>query len=156
MISQAVVSSEYAATHEDSTGVEIAQRVQEVSEKVGDALAKLQALRQDLIQLRDTGKLAREAAARVIARVADLDGRLATISTRVEKFDTKVAKTKASIGNLQRRIHWWIVVAAAALTIIFAWFGISQISMMGCGWRLMRGQRKKNGAISTPVAKYVP
>jgi phage shock protein A len=134
-VSQAVVSSQYAAAHEGSTGVEIAQRVQEASEKVAEALATLQVVRREIVHLRDTGKLVREVAARVIARVADLDGRLATISARLEKFDTKVANTKASIGNLQRRIHWWIAVTAVAITVLSAWFGISQIGMMCHGYR---------------------
>jgi hypothetical protein len=136
-VSQAVVSSEYAATRGESTGVEIAQRVQDVSEKVTEALATLQVLRQEIVEFRDTGKLAREVAARVVARVADLDGRLTTISTRIEKFDTRVATAKASIGNLQQRIHWWMVVAAVALSAVFGWFGVSQISMMGYGWRIV-------------------
>jgi chromosome segregation ATPase len=136
-VSEAVVSSQYAASHEESAGIALAQRVQELSEAVADVLARIQMLRQELVQLRDTGKLAREVAARIIARVADLNGRLAGISSRLEKFDTKVANTKASIDNLRRCIHWWMGFAAVALTVLLAWFGISQINMTGRGWRLM-------------------
>jgi hypothetical protein len=137
-VADAVVSSEYAATHEESTGIALAQRVQELSESVADALAKLQLVRQEIVELRDSGRLAREVAAGIVARVADLDGRLANISARVEKWDAKVANTKASIGDLQRRIHWWMTVATVAMTAILAWFGVSQIVMIGHGWRIMR------------------
>ena len=137
-VSEAVVSSEYAATYEDSTGVALAQRLQEVSEKVAEVLATLQVLRKEIVEARDTGKLAREVAVRIVARVVDLDGRLATISARIEKFDARVATTKASIDSLQQQIHWWIVVGAVGLTVLFVWFAISQISMVSRGWRMMR------------------
>lgn len=137
-VSEAVISSEYAASHEDSTGIALAQRVQELSERVAEVLATLQDLRNELIELRDKGQLARAIAGRVAARVVDLDGKLARVSARVEEFRAKVARTKASLGDLQQRVHWWILVAAVAITILFAWFGISQIGMVGHGWRVMR------------------
>jgi chromosome segregation ATPase len=136
-VSEAVVSSEYAASHEDSTGIALAQRVQELSESVAEALAKLKALRQEIVELRDTGKLAREVAVRIVARVVDLGGWLASISARIERFDAKVANTKAFIGSLQRRLHWWLVVAAVAISAVLVWFGISQIGMTVHGWRMM-------------------
>ena len=140
-ISEAVVSSQYAASHEESTGVEIAQRVQDVAGKVAEVLATLQLLRQEIVAARDTGRLAREVVARVIARVADLDGKLTAISARLEKFDARVEQTKASIGHFQRRIHWWVVVTAVAITMLLVWFGISQASMTGHGWQIMQGKR---------------
>jgi len=137
-VSEAVVSSQYAASHEDATGIAIAQRLQEVSGRVAEALGKLQVVRQDIVEARDTGKLAREVAARIISRVADLDGRLAIISERMDKFDARVAMAKASIDGLQQRVHRWIIVAAVAISAIFGWFAVSQISMMGLGWRMTR------------------
>jgi hypothetical protein len=135
---EAVVSSPYAASREESPGSALAQRVQEVCEKVADVLARLQLLRQEIVELRDTGKLAREVATRIVARVADLDGRLANVSARIEKLDAKVASTKASIGNLRQRIQRWIAVLAVAITLLFVWFGVSQICMLGHGWQMMR------------------
>lgn len=137
-VSESIVSSDYAASHEDSTGIAIAQRVHEVAEQVAEVLAQLQILRNEVVEARETGKVVKEVAARVIARVADLDGRLANISMRIEKLDTRVANTKASTANLQRRVHWWIIVATVGVTIILAWFAISQTSMMGHGWRMVR------------------
>ena len=52
---------------------------------MADALAKLQVIRQELIELRDKGRLTREVALRIIARVADLDERLASLSARIGK-----------------------------------------------------------------------
>ena len=99
-VSEAVVSSEYAASHEESAGIAIAKRMQEVSESVTEALAKLQSVRQELVNLRDTGKLARKVVVTIVAHVADLDGKLANISARLEKFDNKVTQTKASCAEL--------------------------------------------------------
>lgn len=140
-VSEAVVSSQYAASHEESTGVALAQRVQDVSEMIAEVLGTFQVLRQEIIELRDTGKLAREVAIKIVAHLADLDGRLARVSARLEKFDTKMANTKASCVLLGVRLHRWIVMAAVALTILLAWFGISQLSMMGHGWQIIQNQR---------------
>jgi chromosome segregation ATPase len=134
-VAEAVVSSEYAASHDESTGIALAQRVQALSESVADILAKLQVVRQEIVEIRDSGRLAREVAARIVARVTDLDGRLANVSARVEKWDAKVANTKASLNNLQQRVHWWMAVATVAITLMLAWFGVSQIVMIGHGWR---------------------
>ena len=137
-VSEAVVSSEYAASHEDSAGIAIAQRMQELSASVTDVLAKVQAVRQELIQIRDTGRLARKVAANVVAHVADLDGKLANLSARIEKVDAKVEHTKTFCADLGKKVERWINIVAVALTILLAWFGISQISMTGWGWRLMQ------------------
>ena len=67
--------------------------------------------------------------------MADLDGKLASMNARIEKLDTKVATTRASCTDFGRRFGWWTVVTAVMLTVTLAWFGISQIVMMGYGWR---------------------
>ena len=143
-VSEAVVSSEYAASHEESAGIAIAKRMQELSESTTEVLAKLQVVRQELIHLRDSGKVARAVAATVVAHVADLDGKLASVSIRLEKFDAKVTQTKASCADLQIKVHWWIRSAAVALTVLMAWFGISQIGMLGRGWRCMHAPTRSS------------
>ena len=137
-VSEAVVSAEYAASHEESAGIAIAKRMQELSELVTEVLATLQVVRQELVDLRDTGKLARKVVVTVVAHVADLDGKLAKLSARLEKFDNKVTQTKASVDAVHQRLRWWIRIAAVALTALMAWFGISQIGMIRCGWRCLR------------------
>ena len=135
-VSEAVVSSDYAASHQESVGLTVARQLQACADALTDAIAKLQAIRVELIELRDTGKLARKAAVGIIARVADLDGKLASMCARIEKLDARVATTRASCADLGQRFRWWTLVAAVVVTVILAWFGISQIVMMGCGWRL--------------------
>ena len=34
------------------------------------------------------------------------------LAAAIERFDAKVANTKAAIGSFQRRIHWWLAIAA--------------------------------------------
>ena len=135
-VSEAVVSSEYAASHQESAALTIARQVQACADAVTDAIAKLQAIRVELIELRDTGKLARKAAVGIITRVADLDGKLATMCARIERLDARVATTRESCAGISQRFRCWTLVAAVVVTVILAWFGISQIVMMGCGWRL--------------------
>ncbi len=149
-LSEAMVTSEYAASHEDATGIAIAQRIQELSVAVTDALANVQSVRQELVDLRDTGKVAREVVATVVAHVVDLDGKLANLSARLENVGSKVTQAKASVDALHQRLHWWTAFAAVALTILLTWFGISQIGMMGHGWRCFRSGLKSAAAPTRP------
>ncbi len=135
-VSEAVVSSQFGTARQDSAAVTVAGTVQEFSETVTDVLAKLQAIRQDLIQLRDSGKLTREVAIAVVARVADLDARLAGLSSRIGKLEADVKTTRAASIELGQRVRWWITVAVITLTAVLLWFAVSQIGMMRCGWRL--------------------
>lgn len=133
-VSDAVVSSQYAATHQESASMALAQRVRELSETIADVLARLQELRGKLIELRDRGQLVREVAVRIVARVADVDGRLANVSSRLEKFGAGLANTKAALSDHQQRLHRWIAIVCLATSLLLAWFGISQIAMLRHGW----------------------
>ena len=52
-ISEAVVSSKYAASHEDALGVAMARQLQDVSENLVEILSNLKEVRQRLIDIRD-------------------------------------------------------------------------------------------------------
>jgi chromosome segregation ATPase len=152
-VSKAVVSSEYAASHQDTVGVGFAQRVQESSESVAELLAKLQAVREEVVQLRDTGVVAREVVMRIVARLADLEARLDRLASRIERLDARVAETRGNVGDLRRSFPWWTTVVALALTLLPVWFGVSQIVMIRQGWRLARGSlSRKPVPDSIPVA----
>jgi len=60
-----------------------------------------------------------------------------SLSARLERFDNKVTQTKASVAALHQRLHWWVAFAVIVLTVLMAWFGISQIGMLGHGWRCL-------------------
>ena len=72
-ISEAMVTSEYAASHKDSMGVEMAERLQSCSESLVEILTTLQEVRQGLIDIRDDAASARRIAARVVARLAQIE-----------------------------------------------------------------------------------
>jgi chromosome segregation ATPase len=134
-IFQSMAVSQAAAAREDgddSTGVP-AKKIAEFSAGVADALDKFQIIRQELIALRDKKTLAREVAAAMISRVADLDARLVTVSKRIDAFRAHVSTTRMACVELEQRIHWWIKFAAVTLILILLWFGVSQIGMMKHG-----------------------
>ena len=149
-VSEAVVSSEYAAEHAESTGVALAQRVQEASATVVEVLARLQTLRQELLALREKGQLVRVVATSIIARVADLDGGLANVAARIETLGAMAAGARASIGEVQRRLHWRALVAAAAISVLLAWFGLGQISVLGRGWQVIQDERTSSASTALP------
>ncbi len=137
-VSEALASSDFAASRQDSVGVALAVELQDFADTVADALVRLQAMRSQLVELRDSGRLARDIAAGIVARLADLDGKLANMVARIENLDTRVGTAKAHCGDLGRRFAWWTVVGAMIVSIVVLWFGFSQIVMMGHGWRLAR------------------
>lgn len=155
-ISEAVVSSEYATSRHESAGVAVASKVQEFSDAVADVLAKLRAVRQELIELRDSGKLTREIAVGIVARVADLDGRLVSMSARIGKLESQVETTRADSNDLGQRVRRWITMAAVTFTVILLWFGISQIGMMKLGWQLARAPVASSLAAETAALRANP
>jgi hypothetical protein len=139
-VSEAVASSDFAASRQDSIGVAVALELQQSADALADLLARLQALRFQLIELRDTGKFARDIVVGIIAWVADLEEKLANLVARLENLDARVATTRISCDEFGQRFRWRTAVVAAMVTVILMWFGISQIAMLGYGWRL--GTRK--------------
>ncbi|MFZ1932358.1 MAG: hypothetical protein WCB27_22300 [Thermoguttaceae bacterium] len=140
-VSAAVMSSDFAASRQESTGVAVALELQQFADAVAEALARLQPMRLQLIELRNRGELARDIAVGILARVADLDGKLANLAARLENLDARVATTKVSCADFGQRFARWTIVAAVVASVILVWFGISQIAMMAYGWRLRKWKR---------------
>jgi hypothetical protein len=130
-------ASQPDASPDSSSGV-TAKKVAEFSADVADAIVRLEVIRQGLIDLRAKRTLAREFAARTIARVADLDRRLANLSSRIGAFQLRVAAARAACAELGRNIRWWTAFAAVAITLVLLWFAGSQIGMTVHGWRFAR------------------
>ena len=140
-VSEAVVTSDYAATRQDTVGMALAERLQQSSESVAEILAKLQSLREEIVQLRDTAVVSREVAARLVARVVDLEEKMNRLSSGIEKLDVQVAEIRADVADLKRKVPWWTTVAALLLTLLPVWFAISQVVTALQGWRLIRVAR---------------
>lgn len=135
-VSEAVVSSEYAASHEDSVGVSIAERLQDVSESVVEVLTTLKDARQGLIDLRDNVLSARRIAVTIVAHLTQAETRIANLCERTERLHAGVAEMREEIADVRASFQWWTMLAAVLLTLLLAWFAASQISMMLHEWSL--------------------
>jgi chromosome segregation ATPase len=140
-VSEAVVSSDYAATRQDTVGMALAERLQQSSQSVAEMLDKLKSLRGEIVQLRDTAVVSREVAARLAARVVDVEEKMNRIASGIEKLDVRVADIRVDVGDLKRQVPVWTTVAALLFTLLPVWFAVSQVLTAFQGWRLMRGAR---------------
>lgn len=147
-VSEALASSDFAASRQDTVGVGLALELHDFADTVADALARLQAMRSQLIELRDSGKLARDLAVGIIARLADLDGKLANLVARIENLDARVAATNTRCADLGQKFRWWTVFGAVIISAVLIWFGFSQVVMMGHGWQLSRCPSHSNAAVT--------
>jgi methyl-accepting chemotaxis protein len=137
-VSEAVATSEYAATHKDSMGVEIAERLQSCSESLIEILATLQEVRQRLIDMRDDVASARRIAASVVARLAQIETRMANLCKRIESVHARIIEMKDAVSDLRDGFQWWTMLAAVLLSLLLAWFAASQIGMIVHGLPLVR------------------
>ena len=137
-VSEAVVTSDYAAARQDTVGMALAERLQQSSESVAEILAKVQSLREELAQLRDTAVVSREVAARLLARAVFLEGRMNQLASGIEKLDVRVSEIRVDVGDLKQRVSWWTTAAALLLTLLPVWFAVSQVVTALQGWRLIR------------------
>lgn len=150
-VSEAVVSSKYAASHEDSVGLAIAERLQDASESVVDILTTLKDARQGLLDLRDDVLSARRVAVAVVAHLTQAETRIANLCERTERLHVGVVKMKEGIADVRASFQWWTMLVAVLLTLLLAWFAASQIGMMLHGWTLARRQRRSQ--FTDPLAK---
>ena len=141
-VSGAMAASQAASREAGDEGAEsvgvTAERVAELSAGVADALARLQVIRRELIELRDKKTLAREFAGAMLTRVTELSAKLANLSARIEAFGARVSAARASCVDLGRNVQWWTHFASLMLMLVLSWFAVSQISRMRLGYRLVR------------------
>jgi methyl-accepting chemotaxis protein len=137
-VSEAVATSEYASTHKDYIGVAMAERLQSCSESLVEILATLEDVRQGLIDMRDDAASARRMAARVLARLAQTETRMANLRERIEKVHAGIIEMKGAASDLRDRFQWWTTLASILLSLVLAWFAASQIGMIVHGWPLVR------------------
>ena len=142
-ISAAVVSSKFTASHQDSVGVALAERVQGFSESMAEVLATLQDVRIDLVELRDGVGVARTVVARSVARFLQVEEKLANLGKRTERFRAGLTETKGSVADLKSNFGGWTALGAVILTAILAWLGVSQVGMMLHGWRWQSSGRNE-------------
>ena len=140
MISEAVVSSKYASSHEDSVGVAMAGQLQEVSEAVVEMLTTLKDVRQGLIDIRDNVLSARRIALMIVARLTQVEKRMANLCGRIERFHARVAEMKGEIAARRDNFQWWTMLGAVLATLLLAWFAASQIGMVLHGRSLAKRQ----------------
>jgi septation ring formation regulator EzrA len=139
-ISEAVASSKYAATHEDAVGVVMAGQLQDVSEAVVEILTTLKEVRQGLIDIRDDVLSARRIALMIVARLAQVEKRMANLCGRIETFHTRVGEMKGEIAAVRDNFQWWTMLGAVLVTLLLVWFAASQIGMVLHGWSLAKRQ----------------
>jgi hypothetical protein len=138
--SQAAASPDAGGTERESTAV-TAAKVAEFSGDLADALNRLKALREKLLETRENRTVAREFAATMLSEMAELDTRLGSLSTKIDDLSTRVSEARASSVDLGRRIHGWITFAAVVVTLVLVWFGVSQVCMLKDAWRLWQMSR---------------
>jgi len=139
-ISEAVVSSDYAASHEDSMGVAMVGQLQDVSEAVVEILTSLKEARQGLIDIRGDVLSARRIALMIVARLVQVEKRMANLCGRIETFHARVVEMKGEIAAMRGNYHWWTMFAAVALTFLLTWLAASQIGMVLHGLSLTKRQ----------------
>jgi ABC-type transporter Mla subunit MlaD len=135
-VTEALVSSDFGVSRQDSTGVAAARDVQAYADSVANVLAKVQSMRGELIEHRDSGALAREAVLALADRVIGLERALDHLAGGLEPVAAKVAATRTASAEQGRRFHRWTLVVTLVASVLPVWFGISQIVMMAHGWRM--------------------
>ncbi len=139
-LSEAVVSSRYAASHEDAMGVAMARHLQDVSDNVVEILNNLKAIRQRLAEIRDDVRTARRLVATIVARLAQVEKRMQNLCERIETYQARVVELKGAIAAARGDYHWWTMLGAVLGTLLLAWLAASQIGMVLHGWSLAKRQ----------------
>jgi hypothetical protein len=144
-VSEAVLTSEYAKTHNESLGVAMAERLRSCSESLAEILTILQEVRQGLIDMRDNAASARRIAAGIVTGLARIDLKMADLSKKIGKIHAGIAELKSSLSDLRDRFQWWTAVTAVSFSLLFIWFAASQIGMIVHGYRFCSNRSRIGG-----------
>jgi len=139
-ISKAMVSSQYAVSHEDSVGIMMVEQLQEFSDDVVEILTTVQEVRQQLIDIRDDAVSARRIAVAIVARLARVETKMANLCRRIETFHAKVAGLKGEIVAARVTSRRWTMLGAVLISLLLIWFAASQIGMVVHGRSWMKRQ----------------
>jgi hypothetical protein len=139
-VSEVVVSSKYAASHEDALGMAMARQLQDVSENVVEILSNLKEVRQRLADIRDDVTSIRRIVPMIVARLTQVEQRMANLCERIERYHARVMEMKGEIAAVRNSFHWWTTLGAVLITLLLAWFAASQIGMVLHGWSLVKRQ----------------
>jgi hypothetical protein len=112
----------------------MAGQLQEASEAVVDILTTVQEVRQRLIDIRDDAVSARRIVLAIVARLAQVETRMANLCKRIETFHTRVAEMKGGIVVVRGTFHRWTMLGAILISLLLSWFAVSQIGMVLHGW----------------------
>jgi DNA repair ATPase RecN len=137
-LSEAVVSSKYAASHEDALGVAMARQLQDASENLVEVLSNLKEIRQRLADIRDDVRSTRRIAVMIVARFAQVEKRMANLCERIERYHARVVELKEEIAVVRGNLHWWTMLGAVLAASLLAWLAVSQIGMVLHGWSLVK------------------
>jgi hypothetical protein len=141
-ISEAVVSSKYAASHEDAVGMAMTRQLQDVSETVVEILSTLREVRQRLTDIRDDVSSTRRIATMLVAQLAQVEKRMANLCERIERYHARVLELKGEVAAARDSFHWWTMLGAVLVTLLLAWLAASQIGMVLHGWSLVKRQAR--------------
>jgi len=104
------------------------------SEGLADALSTAQEARKRLAE-DEKGPALAEQGARQLAQV---DEKLAGIQGAVQRLRAATEEIGANAADLKDAVPSWLTVWTIVATVFFAWFGMSQISLIVHGWPLVR------------------
>ena len=80
---------------------------------------------------------------------AQLDG----VEESLKSLDADLAAARTDIETLTDAAPRWLTVAAWAVTLVLAWFALSQISVLLHAWSLIRGDRTAGMRTPPPLAR---
>lgn len=107
---------------------------------VVEILTTLKEVRQGLIDIRDDVLSARRIVLMIVARLAQVEKRMANLCGRIERFHARVVEMKGEIAAVRDTSQWWTMLGAVLATLLLAWFAASQIGMVLHGWSLAKRQ----------------
>ena len=134
-VSETLAASDFAASRQESTAVAASREVRAFADSVADALDQLQAMRGRLVELQNSGVVAREAVLALIEHVTALEQLVDRLAGRIEGVGAKVAEARTTCAGQARRFRRWTLLATLAASVLPVWFGLSQIVVMAYGWR---------------------
>ena len=76
----------------------------------------------------------------ITSRTSEIGGFLDDVQSDVDDLRTQIGDLQTRVATLKGRVPLWIDLGSIAITLLFLWLAISQVSVFIHGWSLFTGQ----------------
>ena len=113
-------------------------RIARMATRVSDLTTALEELDADVQERRS--EAAEDLVGPITSRTSEISGYLDDVQSDVDDSRAQIGDLRERVATLKGRVPLWIDLGSIAITLLFLWLALSQVSVFIHGWSFLTGQ----------------